>query len=109
MRNEKDDAYYVAKIIKDLSYIAEHMADESESAFSRNEILQDAMMFRLIQISENARRLSEGYMNRHAQIPWGDVFGLRNRIVHDYGAVDLHIVYVTLRTDLPVLLDMLRG
>ena len=35
------------------------------------------------------------------------MYGLRNRIVHDYGNVDLGIVYETLTNDIPILLDMI--
>lgn len=37
--------------------------------FEENEILQDSLMFRLIQISENARKLSDGYRREHSDIP----------------------------------------
>ena len=40
--------------------------------------------------------------------PWNDVYGLRNRIVHDYGMADLHIVYSTLAKDIPELLNNLE-
>jgi len=40
-------------------------------------------------------------------IPWGAMFGLRNRIVHDYGNVDLKVVYETLKHDIPELLELL--
>lgn len=36
-------------------------------------------------------------------IPWTDIAGLRNRIVHDYGNVDLEVVYETLTNDIPQL------
>ena len=35
------------------------------------------------------------------------LYGLRNRIVHDYGNVDLNIVYETLKNDIPELLEMI--
>ena len=103
----KNDSYYTEKLLGDMRYIEKHMDGISESAFSGNELLQDAMMFRLIQISENARKLSDAYRSMHNQLPWGDMFGLRNRIVHDYGAVDLHIVYSTLTVDIPDLIAQL--
>ena len=40
------------------------------------------------------------YLEKNAQIPWTDIYGLRNRIVHDYGHVDLEIVYDTLTKDI---------
>lgn len=65
-------------------------------------------MFRLIQISESARKLTDAFKESHNQIPWSDVYGLRNRIVHDYGTVDLHIVYCTLVKDIPNLINNLE-
>ena len=79
----------------------------TEEDFSANELLQDAMMFRLIQVSENARKLSDTFKSARPQVPWSAVYGLRNRIVHDYGTVDLHIVYTTLAKDIPTLEQLL--
>ena len=41
---------------------------------------------------------------KHDEIPWTDIAGLRNRIVHDYGNVDLDVVYSTLTEDIPWLM-----
>ena len=37
------------------------------------------------------------------------MYGLINRIVHDYGNVDLNIVFETLKNDIPELLEMIKG
>ena len=108
MDNIKDDAYYLKKIKKDIDFIIAHMHNVEEDAFSADEVLQDSMMFRLVQISENARKMSDSFKETHEQIPWGDVYGLRNRIVHDYGMVDLHIIYSTLVRDIPELMNQLE-
>ena len=65
-----------------------------------NPVLQDSMMLRLVQISENAKNLTDEFREQNADIPWTDIYGLRNRIVHDYGHVDLEIVYDTLTKDI---------
>ncbi|MBQ8798700.1 MAG: DUF86 domain-containing protein [Lachnospiraceae bacterium] len=66
------------------------------------------MLFRMIQISENAKKLSDDYRATHSYIPWNALGGLRNRIVHDYGNVDLNIVYETLKRDMPEVLELLE-
>lgn len=43
----------------------------------------------------------------HGEVPWGAMCGFRNRIVHDYGNVDLNVVYETLKNDIPELLEIL--
>ena len=84
------------------------MEDVNEEDLGENEVLLDSMMFRLIQISENAKSLSEEYKDNISDIPWSDIYGLRNRIVHDYGNVDLGIIFSTLKDDIPELLLLIN-
>lgn len=72
-----------------------------------NELLLDSMLFRMIQISENSKKLSDEFKQKHSLVPWNAVYGFRNRIVHDYGNVDLNIIYETLKNDIPDLLEVL--
>ena len=109
MDNVKDDRYYTNKMMMDLLYIKGKMSDQSFEDFSNNDLLQDSMMFRLIQISENARKLTDSFREEQADIPWSDVFGLRNRIVHEYGGLVLKIVYDTLTQDIPDLIKKLSS
>ena len=109
MDNVQNDLYYANKIQEDLAFIIKHMKDVDEDELAHNELLQDSMMFRLIQISENAKKLSDDFrMREHPTIPWFAMFGLRNRIVHDYGSVDLGIVFETLKISIPELFDQLN-
>ena len=107
MDNIKNDHYYIQKLQQDLTFIATHMRNVNIEELGKNEILQDSMLFRMIQISENAKKLTEEYKMEHAGIPWKAIYGLRNRIVHDYGNVDLEVVYETLTNDIPELLEMI--
>lgn len=97
MDNIKNDAYYIQKIRQDLEFIVIHMQDIGIQELNENEILLDSMLFRMIQLSENAKRLSEEYKQERKRIPWNAIYGLRNRIVHDYGNVDLDVVFETLK------------
>ena len=92
------------------SIMRTHLGGEVHyDAFLNDEILQDAMMFRLIQISEESRKLSESFKAEHNSVPWSALVGLRNRIVHDYGNVDLTVVYDTLSVDIPVMKKRLQN
>ena len=42
-------------------------------------------MFRLVQIAENSDKLTLTFKNNNASLPWREIKGMRNRIVHDYG------------------------
>ena len=106
MDNIKNDSYYIQKIQQDLEFIVKHMKNVDIEELNANEILLDSMLFRMIQISENSRKLTEEYKQKRRMIPWNAMYGMRNRIVHDYGTVDLKVVYETLKNDIPDLLEM---
>ena len=108
MDNVKNDKYYVDKIIEDLRFIIKHMDRVDIEELNKNEVLLDSMLFRLIQISENAKKLSDGFKEDNSMVPWTAIYGLRNRIVHDYGNVELSIVYDTLINDIPELLEVIE-
>jgi len=103
MDNIKTNGYYIDKILSDINFIIAHTIKISQEQFSSDEVLQDSMMFRLVQISENSSRLTPEFKEKHSSVPWGDISGLRNRIVHDYGSVNMNIVYDTLKEDIPFL------
>ena len=104
MDNTKNDHYYLEKIKADIGFIVEHMKDVDLQGLNENEVLLDSMMFRMIQISENCKKLTDDYKASRPEVPWSAMSGMRNRIVHDYGSVDLEIIYDTLKDDVPILL-----
>ena len=109
MDNLKNDTYYIQKIIQDLNFIVVHMKDVDIEELNENEVLLDSMLFRMIQLSENAKKLSDEYKMKNSNVPWNAIYGLRNRIVHDYGNVDLNVVFETLKNDVPELLVLIAN
>jgi uncharacterized protein with HEPN domain len=109
MDNMKTDSYYIQKITTDLAFLVAHTDGLSQEQLEEQEILLDSVMFRLIQVSENSDKLSENFKLQHSEIPWRAMKGLRNRIVHEYGAVDITVVYDTVRKDIPELLHTLES
>ncbi len=106
MNNTKTDVWYVDKIIKNINFIIIHTENITMKDLSSDEVLQDSMMFRLVQISENSRKLTPEFKEKNSSVPWGDIAGLRNRIVHDYGNVDISVIFDTLKNDIPYLRDI---
>ena len=72
-----------------------------------DEQLIDAVLFRLIQMTENIKKLSTRFKEQHASVSWNDIVGFRNRIVHDYGKTDYTIVYEVVSNDIPNLKEIL--
>ncbi len=101
MDSIKDDNYYLKSIKKSFDRITSKTNGISYMEFYENMDIQEITKFHLIQISENAKKISDEYIQSKKEISWGDIYGLRNRIVHDYGNVILDIVYETLMEDIP--------
>ena len=112
MDNLKTNHYYLKKIIKDIDFVLEYTdyTDyiDTQTELEQNEVLLDSVLFRLIQISENSTKLTEAFKKQYKEVPWHAMKGMRNRIVHDYGEVDLKIVYDTIKLDLPKLVNILE-
>lgn len=99
--DDKDDKYYIEKMKVHFERILNTIANISYDDYLNDVDKQDITMFNLIQISENVKMISLEYKNQNSDIPWTDIYGLRNRIVHDYGNVVLDIVFQTLMIDIP--------
>ena len=61
-------------------------------------------LVQLLQIvGEAARRVSEHLRHQHPEVPWAEIIGLRNRLIHGYDTVDLDRLWEVLTGDLPAL------
>ena len=69
--------------------------------FSEDMKLIDACVFNLSQIGELCKLIDAEYEAKHPQIPWRQMYGLRNRIVHDYEGVNLQLIWEIITEDLP--------
>jgi uncharacterized protein with HEPN domain len=96
-----------------------HIIDAAKQALvfaegrSREDLDSDTMLaFALVRcieiIGEAATYLSEDARAEAPQIPWRNVVGMRNRLIHGYFDVDLDLVWNTLEVDLPALLAVLE-
>jgi uncharacterized protein with HEPN domain len=72
---------------------------------------QQAVIFNLIVLGEAATKILDAYAEFAAKtdaIPWASMKGMRNRIAHGYFDIDLDIVWETVQSDLPALLESIR-
>ncbi len=76
--------------------------------FINDSKLVDACVFNLSQIGELCNNVSQEFIEKHPQIPWHEMYGLRNRIVHDYEGVNIDLVWEIVDEDIPILATMLR-
>lgn len=79
--------------------------DGARARFDASRLVQDAVIRNLQTLAESSQRLSTEIKATEAQIPWRELSGFRNVIVHGYLGVDLGAVWLVVEQDLPALRD----
>lgn len=98
----------VEKIIKYINKIIEYTSGYSYDQFEKNTMLVEACVFNLGQIGEIANKIDEEFEKQYNNIPWRILYGLRNKIVHDYEGVNLVLIWDIISMDLPDLKSNLQ-
>jgi len=62
-----------------------------------------AVVRELSVVGEAARKTTDDFRSKNPQVPWDKIFGMRNRLVHDYMGVQLPVVWQTIQEDIPEL------
>lgn len=79
----------------------EHDTREGENAFLANETIQDAVVHNLQIIGEASKKLPESWKGQHPTIPWKEITGMRDVIVHDYFGISWKIVWDVVQNRIP--------
>lgn len=71
--------------------------------------LKDTVIRNLEIIGEAVSKLSQEITSQYSDVPWREIAGMRNRLIHGYISVDLHIVWDTVILVLPDFLQKIRA
>ena len=77
--------------------------------FVANKPYLEACVFNLSQLGELTKYVDKEFKAAHLEIPWADLYGLRNRIVHDYDSMNLELLWDIIQQSLPKLQKDLRN
>src|SRR5688500_4759758 len=90
-----------------ITRIEDYIKDGQSSFFATTQI-QDAVIRNFEIIGEIAKRLSPELTSQHPHIPWKQIAGFRDVLIHHYADVDLEFVWQTCETDLPPLKEAIN-
>ena len=106
---EKDDTVYLRHFLDAINTIQGYLQGVNEEKFKATSLLQDGAIRQLEIIGEAIRHMSKDIRRTYSEIPWQDIAGMRDKLIHDYFGVDIEKVWDTTQEDLPILKEQVIG
>ena len=100
--SQRTEYLYVKDILAAIKNIEDYTKNISFKKFADNQMIIDAVVRNFEIIGEAAQKISKKTKSLAPEIPWQDVAGMRNKIIHEYFGVDLKIIWQTIQQALPV-------
>lgn len=108
MNGRKTVEAYKEEIINAIGKIESYTKGFDLDSFVSDAKTYDATMMELVLIGELASKIPETIRAQNANIPWGKIIALRNRISHDYFSLDEAVLWTTIKESLPVLREEIQ-
>jgi uncharacterized protein with HEPN domain len=99
MRSERERLLDILEAIERI----EKYAVKGKRAFEVDELIQNWMVNHITVIGEACRSLSDDFQSRYADVPWADIIGMRNILIHHYFGIDEDAVWSVIEKDIPEL------
>ena len=97
----RPDRLFLQDILAASDAIVVHIAGRNEQALVNDPTARAAVLHELAVIGEAATRVSRETQRRYADIPWAEIVGFRNVVVHEYFGLSWPIIWVTATEDVP--------
>ena len=97
------DKGILLQIVKRCNRIDDILSNVTKKDFDSDDNIKELVCFNLFQIGELANSLSDDFIINYNEIPWKQIIGMRNKIVHGYATVEFDIVWDTSKDSVPQL------
>lgn len=101
MKHPERDEDYLDHIIESIDKIESYLEEYKKAGFYESTMVQDAVIRNLEIVGEAVSQMSQVYKDLHSHIPWRQISGMRNRLIHGYNSINMDIVWSTTEKVLP--------
>jgi uncharacterized protein with HEPN domain len=106
--SKHDDRINLKDMLSHAREAVELLGDSSRNDLQLDRVMQLALT-RLVEIiGEAANRVSAATQDKKPAIPWPQIIGMRNRLIHGYDVIDYDLLWDTITNDLPPLIESLQ-
>ena len=105
----RDPAIYVRDILEAFAAIRRFVEGMDIESFKRNDLVSSAVIRKFEVVGEAAKRVPEEVKRRYPEIPWKQMAGMRDKLIHAYFHVKHELVWETIVHELPRLEPLLRN
>lgn len=106
--SKRNHRLFLYDILDCIDRIDNYTKDIEKDSFMKNQLISDAVVRNMEIIGEAAKNLPPEIKEEISSIPWRNVIGFRNIVIHEYFYVDLANVWYILKNQLPVLKDAIN-
>jgi len=99
----KNDFAYISHILTCIKKIKKYSKGQSKLKFKESELLQDAIIRNIEIIGEASKKISPSFKKDYSHIPWKEISGMRDKLIHDYLGIDVEVIWTTVKKDIPLL------
>ncbi len=100
---KKDDLVFIEHILESIEAIQEFSKGMDLDELSSNRLKQSAIVREIEIIGEAAKNVSKEIKDKYKEIPWKEIIGTRDKIIHHYFGVDLEVILDIIKEGIPKL------
>ena len=106
--SQRNPKLYIDDIKDSVKKIEIYTQEISKKVFESDEKTIDAVVRNLEIIGEAVSQLPKSFKEKHKDIPWRKIIGMRNKVIHEYFGIDWDILWDTIQDDIPELKKQIR-